>query len=117
MHGIVGRGLGRWYDVTGQMRIRDAAVGIAEWITTEPMSEPGRFWYKQSPQNSKRFGPTDQVLTALTYAYHFTGDRWFGDVALALVAQTGPNVRSMSWYGQSLGHLGPLLKEGTTGSP
>lgn len=112
MHGIVGRGLGRWYDVTGQTQVKDAAVGIAEWITTEPMSEPGMFWYKQSPQNSKRYAATDQVLTALTYAYQLTGDRWFADVGLALVDKTGPNVRSMSWYGQSLSQLWPLLSEG-----
>jgi len=111
MHGIVGRGLGRWYDVTGQTRVKDAAIGIAEWITTEPMGEPGMFWYKQSPQNSKRFAATDQVLTALTYAYQLTGDRWFADVALALVDKTGPNVRSMSWYGQSLCHLWQFLKD------
>ncbi len=110
MHGIVGRGLGRWYDVTGQTRVKDAEVGIAEWITTEPMGEPGTFWYKQSPQNSKRYAATDQVLTALTYAYQLTSDRWFADVALALVAKTGPNVRSLSWYGQSLSHLWPQIK-------
>lgn len=113
MHGIVGRGLGRWYDVTGQPRVKEAAIGIAEWITTEPMGEPGMFWYKQSPQNSQRYAATDQVLTALSYAYQLSGDRWFADAALALVAKTGPNVRSMSWYGQSLSHLWPVFKEET----
>ena len=34
MHGIVGRGLGRWYDVTGDPRVEDGVVGIAEWIAT-----------------------------------------------------------------------------------
>ncbi len=105
MHGIVGRGLGRWHEVTGDPRVRDALVGVAEWITTEPMGEMGRFWYKQSPQNSKRFGATDQCLSALTYAYAATGDAWFAQVAEKLLALTSANVRSMSWYPQALGQL------------
>ncbi len=111
MHGIVGRGLGRWCDVTGDPRVKNATIGIAEWIITEPMGEPGMFWYKQSPQNSTRYRPTDQVLTALSYAYTLSEDPRFADVAVALIDKTGPNVRSMSWHGQSLKHLWPLLKD------
>lgn len=109
MHGIVGRALGRWADITGDPRVRRACVGIAEWLTTEPMGAKGTFWYKQSPQNSRRYSPTDQCLTALTYAYRFSGDPWFADVALALYRQTGANTRSMSWYPQALAQLAPAL--------
>jgi len=109
MHGIVGRGLGRWYDVTGDARVRDACLGVAEWITTEPMGEPGRFWYKQSPNNSKRYGATGQCLTALTYAYSLTDDPWFAETALALLRQTGASTRSLSWYPQALHHLQRLV--------
>jgi len=109
MHGIVGRGLGRWYDVTGSPTVRDATIGIAEWITTEPMGEPGTFWYKQSPQNSRKYGATDQCLTALSYAYQLTRDPWFAGVSLALLNRTGANVRSMSWYPQALAHLAALV--------
>lgn len=111
MHGIVGRGLGRWYDVSGDPRVKRAAVGIAEWISAEPMGEPGLFWYKQSPQNNQRYGATDQCLTALSYAYKLSGDRWFAEVAQALLERTGPNRRSMSWYPQSLAQLAALYAE------
>lgn len=117
MHGIVGRGLGRWYDVTGDPAVRDATIGIAEWITTEPMGEPGTFWYKQSPQNSKRYGATDQCLTALSYAYDLTGDSWFAEVSLALLERTGANVRSMSWYPQALAHLAKLMTPAVVRTP
>jgi len=109
MHGIVGRALGRWADITGDPRVRRACIGIAEWITTEPMGTKGAFWYKQSPENSRSYSPTDQCLTALTYAYRFSGDAWFGEVALALYRQTGASTRSMSWYPQALAQLVPLV--------
>ncbi len=112
MHGIVGRGLGRWYDVTGDPRIKQSLLGIAEWITTEPMGEPGTFWYKQGPQNSTRYSATDQCMTALTYAYRSTGDPWYAEIASALLDRTGPNRRSMSWYPQSLDHLAPVVTGG-----
>jgi hypothetical protein len=109
MHGIVGRALGRWYDVTGAARVRDACIGIAEWITTEPMGKPGQFWYKQSPNNSKRYGATDQCLTALTYASVLSGDPWFETVATALLRQTRAGGRSISWYPQALAQLLPSI--------
>ena len=105
MHGIVGRGLGRWYDVTGDERVRRACLGIAEWLTTEPMGPLARFWYKQSPRNSRRYGATSQCFTALTYAHTLSRDPWFGRVALALYRQTGASSRSISWYPQGLAQL------------
>lgn len=107
MHGIVARGLGRWYDTTGDPRIKESLLGVAEWITTEPMGDPGVFWYKQSPQNSNRYSATDQCMSALSYAYRESGDRWYAETAQALLARTGANRRSMSWYPQSLAHLAP----------
>ncbi|MCK5801194.1 MAG: hypothetical protein KAI66_00110, partial [Lentisphaeria bacterium] len=110
MHGIVGRGLGRWYDVTGDERTKQACIGISEWMTTEPMREMGRFWYKQSPRNSTRFGATSQCFTALTYAYALSGDAWFGRVALELYRLTGASTRSISWYPQGLTQLAPVIR-------
>jgi hypothetical protein len=107
MHGIVGRALGRWAEITGDRRVRLACLGIAQWITTEPMGAKGCFWYKQSPENSRSYGATDQCLTALTYAYRLSGDPWFAEVALALYRQTGASTRSMSWYPQALAQLAP----------
>ncbi|NLF15744.1 MAG: hypothetical protein GX595_00585 [Lentisphaerae bacterium] len=109
MHGIVGRGLGRWAGLTDDPAVRRACVGIAAWMTTEPMGAKGTFWYKQSPQNSRSFSATDQCLSALTYAHRFSNDPWYGDIALALCRRTGANVRSMSWYPQALGHIAALL--------
>ncbi len=110
MHGIVGRGLGRWYDVTGDPRVKDACLGIAEWITSEPMGPKAKFWYKQSPQNSKRPGADGQCLSALSYAWVLSGDDWFGDVTAELLRLTRADVRSMSWYPQSLAQIAPYLE-------
>ena len=109
MHGIVGRGLGRWHDLTGDARTRLACVGIAEWMTTEPMGPIARFWYKQSPQNSRRYGATSQCFTALTYAHQLTDDPWFARVAMALYRQTGAGSRSISWYPQALAQIAPAI--------
>ena len=109
MHGIVGRGLGRWYDLTGDPRTRLACIGIAEWMTTEPMGPIARFWYKQSPQNSRRYGATSQCFTALTYAHQLTDDPWFSQVAMALYRQTGAGSRSISWYPQALAQIAPAI--------
>jgi len=108
MHGILGRGLGRWYDVTGDPHVGEACVGAAEWITMEPMGSPGRLWHKQSPNNSKTYGATSQCLTALTYAFRMTEDPWFAEIATALLQQTGASIRSISWYPQALSHLAPI---------
>jgi len=110
MHGIVGRGLGRWYDVTGDERVRQACINISEWITTEPMGPMARFWYKQSPQNSRNYGADGQCITALSYAWALSGDPWFATVTHSLYEQTGASSRSMSWYPQALAHLATWLR-------
>ena len=108
MHGIVGRGLGRWYDVTGDPRVRDAVVGIAEWLITEPMGQPGRFWYKQAPNCMKRYGATSQTISALAYAYTLSGEQAYVDIAEKVLDSTGASVRGMSWYPQVLAQVRPL---------
>lgn len=102
MHGIVGRGLGRWYDVTGDPRTRQALLGVADWLVTEPMDAPGQFWYKQAPNCMHGYGATDQTLNALAYAYAFTGEERYGRVADALLGASGASVRGMSWFPQVL---------------
>ncbi len=109
MHGIVGRGLGKYYEATGDERAMRLAVRIGEWITTEPMGPPGQFWYKQAPNCKKGYGATGQVMTALSYPYRYTGDEWFGEMSDALFAQTGPGSRSAAWTYMSLGHLAPRV--------
>jgi len=108
MHGIVGRGLGKYYEATSDPRGMIMALRIGEWITTEPMGPPARFWYKQAPDCKHGFGATSQVMTALSYPYRYTGDEWFANMSEALFAQTGPSVRSAAWYYTSLAHLAPL---------
>jgi hypothetical protein len=108
MHGIVGRGLGRWYDVSGDPRVRDALLGIADWLVTEPMGQPARFWYKQAPDCMGKYSATDQTLNALAYAYSLTGEPRYGEVAGILLASCGASVRGMSWFPQVLDQLLPL---------
>ena len=106
MHGIVGRALGRFYDETSSQEARDASVGISEWLTCEGMGPKGRFYYKQAPKcKGGRYGANSQCITAIGYAYVLTQDPWFGEILEALYDQTGPSVRSMSWYPQALSQL------------
>lgn len=115
MHGIVARGLGRWHGVTGDPRTRQALLGVADWLLTEPMGEPGRFWYKQAPTCMKGYSGTDLALNAFAYASHYTGEERYGRVADILLASAGASVRSMPWYPQVFGLLAdrrqPVLVE------
>ena len=105
MHGIVGRGLGRFYEATGEERAMRMCLGIGQWLTTEPMGPPARFWYKQAPSCKHGYGATSQCLSALSYPYRYTGDEWFAEMSEALVAQTGPSVRSAAWTYTTLAHM------------
>ncbi len=109
MHGIVGRGLGRFYEATGERRAMRMCLGIGEWLTTEPMGPPARFWYKQAPSCKHGYGATSQCLSALSYPYRYTGDEWFAEMSEALLAQTRPSVRSVAWAYTTLAHLAPRL--------
>ena len=108
MHGIVGRGLGRWHDVTGDPRAKEALLKLADWLLTEPMGAPGRFWYKQAPDCMKGYGATSQTLNALAYAYTLSGEERYARVAEILLGSCGAGVRSMSWFPQVLAQLAPL---------
>jgi hypothetical protein len=108
MHGIVGRGLGRWYDVTGDPRVRRALLGIADWLLTEPMDQPGRFWYKQAPNCMHGYGSTSQALNAIAYAYELTDNTRYAQVADELLSHCGASARAMSWFPQVLAQLLPL---------
>ncbi len=107
MHGIVGRGLGRFYEATGEERAMRACIGIGEWLTTEPMGPPARFWYKQAPRCKTGYGATDQCINALSYPYRYTGDEWFGRLADELLSMTRVGSRSAAWVYTTLGHLAP----------
>jgi len=107
MHGIVGRGLGRFYEATGEKRAMHMCLGIGEWLTTEPMGPPAKFWYKQAPSCKTGYGATSQCITALSYPYRYTGVEWFGGLSDELLAMTGPSSRSAAWVYTTLGHLAP----------
>ncbi len=110
MHGILGRGLGRYYDISGDPRAKASIIGIANWLTTEAMGPPARFFYKQAPHcKGGRYGADTQTICALSYAYRLSGDEWFGDLTERLYNMTGPSVRSMAWQPQALYHLRPRL--------
>lgn len=109
MHGIVGRGLGRFYEATGEERAMRMCLGIGEWLTTEPMGPPARFWYKQAPSCKTSYGATDQCVGGLSYPYRYTGDEWFGWLTEELMGMTRPGSRSCAWAYSSLAHLRPRI--------
>ncbi|MBU0609360.1 MAG: hypothetical protein KKI08_15850, partial [Armatimonadetes bacterium] len=105
MHGIVARGAGRWYEATGDERGKLAAVGIADWLTSEAMGPPARFYYKQGPRTKGNYGSDWQCLTALTYAMKYGDEAWYGPLSETLYGAGRPDTRSMAWIPQSLAHL------------
>jgi hypothetical protein len=109
MHGILGRGLGRFYEATGEERAMRMCLGIGEWLTTEPMGPPARFWYKQAPSCKTGYGATSACTGALSYPYRYTGDEWFGWLTEELLGMTGPAVRSAAWMYSSLAHVEPRI--------
>ncbi len=109
MHGILGRGLGRFYEATGEERAMRMCLGVGEWLTTEPMGPPARFWYKQAPRCKTGYSATTQCTGALSYPYRYTGDDWFGTLTEELLSMTGPSSRSCSWMYSSLAHVQPRI--------
>ncbi|MEA3401696.1 MAG: hypothetical protein U9R79_10690, partial [Armatimonadota bacterium] len=108
MHGILGRGLGRFYEATGEERAMRMGLGVGEWLSTEPMGPPAKFWYKQSPRCKRGgYGATSQCINALSYPYRYTGDEWFGWLSEELWSMTGPSSRSCAWMYSTLAHLAP----------
>ncbi len=107
MHGILGRGLGRFYEATGEKRAMRMCLGVGGWLTTEPMGPPAKFWYKQAPSCKHGYGATSQCTGALSYPYRYTGDEWFGWLSDELLSMTGPSSRSCAWMYSSLAHVTP----------
>ena len=106
MHGIVARGAGRWYEATGDERGKLAAIGIADWLTSEAMGPPSLFYYKQAPRIKGSYGNSEwQCISALTYAMKY-GDRgYYGPLAKAHYLSGRAGERSMAWLPQSLALL------------
>jgi hypothetical protein len=107
MHGIVARGAGRWYEATGDVRGKLAAIGIADWLTAEAMGPPAGFYYKQAPRVKGGYGSDWQCLTAMSYALQYGDAGWYGPLAETLYGSGRPDIRSMAWAPQSLAHLLP----------
>ncbi|MFW5868664.1 MAG: hypothetical protein ACOCX2_12655, partial [Armatimonadota bacterium] len=109
MHGILGRGLGRYYEATGEERAMRMCLGVGEWLTTEPMGPRAQFWYKQAPECKTGYSANSQVTAALSYPYRYTGDEWFGALTEELLSMTGASSRSMAWYYTTLAHAVPRI--------
>jgi len=74
------------------------------------MGDTGMFYYKQAPRikGPYRYGGS-QEFSAVSYAYQYTGDPLFGQVAAICYAHNGPDIRSLAWLPYSLHHVIPLF--------
>ncbi len=105
MHGIVAHGVARHYEVTGDPRTLRSLRGLSEWIVTEPMGPPGRFWYKQAPSCKRGYGYNGKAMTATSYLYEFTGDEDMARVTEEIFDHISPNIRSMPFLTPTLAHM------------
>jgi len=107
MHGIVGHGIARLYDVSHDPRVLRSLEGIANWIVTEPMDpdKPGTFWYKQAPSCKRSYGYNTKAMAATSYVYRMTGDDYMGQITDEIVRHTRPDIRSMPFYCSTLAHV------------
>jgi hypothetical protein len=106
MHGIVARGAGRWYEATGDERGKLAAVGIADWLTSEAMGPPAMFYYKQAPRIKGSYGISEwQCISALTYGMKYSDTGWYGPLAEAHYRSGSAGERSLAWLPQALAQL------------
>ena len=105
MHGIVGHGVARLYEVTGDPQTLRSLQGIADWIVTEPMGSPGQFWYKQAPNLKRGYGYNGKAMSATSYAYALTGDPYMGKITDEIFNHISPNIRSMPFLTPTLAHL------------
>ncbi len=111
MHGIVGHGIARLYEVTGDPQTLRSLRGIADWVVTEPMGPPGQFWYKQAPSCKRGFGYNGKAMSATSYAYEYTGDPHMGKITDEIFSHISPNIRSMPFLTPTLAHLAKWRKE------
>ena len=114
MHGIVGHGIARLYEVTGDPQTLRSLQGIADWVVTEPMGSPGKFWYKQAPSCKRGFGYNGKAMSATSYAYEFTEDPYMGEITDEIFSHISPNIRSMPFLTPTLAHLAKWRKAATT---
>jgi len=105
MHGIVAHGVARLYEVTGDPQTLRSLRGLSEWIVTEPMGPPGRFWYKQAPSCKRSYGYNGKAMTATSYLYEFTGDDYMATVTEEIFDHISPNIRSMPFLTPTTAHM------------
>lgn len=105
MHGIVAHGVARLYEATGDPRTLRSLRGLSEWIITEPMGPPGRFWYKQAPSCKRGYGYNGKAMTATSYLYEFTGDEDMARVTEEIFDHISPSIRSMPFLTPTLAHM------------
>ena len=110
MHGIVAHGIARYADVTGDPQAQRSLAGIANWIVTEPMGPPGRFWYKQSPRCKRGYGYNGKAMTAMSYLYRMTGDPYMGYITNEIFTHVGAGIRSMPFLTPTVAHVARLRK-------
>ena len=117
MHGIVAHGVARLYEATGDPATLRSLRGLSEWIVTEPMGPPGRFWYKQAPSCKTSYGYNGKAMTATSYLYEFTGDEYMATVTEEIFNHISPNIRSMPFLTPTLLHMARWRKaDGTSSS-
>ena len=114
MHGILGHGVARLYELTGDPKTLRSLRGIAEWIVTEPMGELGRFWYKQAPSCKRGYGYNGKAMTAMSYLYAFTGEDSMAAVTDEIFSHLSPNIRSMPFLTPTLAHLARWRRSGNS---
>jgi hypothetical protein len=107
MHGIVGHGVARLYDVSNDPLVLRSLEGIANWIVTEPMdpNQPGAFWYKQAPSCKRGYGYNTKAMAATSYLYRMTGDQYMGFITDEIVRHSRPNIRSMPFFCSTMAHV------------
>ena len=116
MHGIVAHGVARLYEVTGDPKTLRSLRGLAEWIVTEPMGPPGRFWYKQAPSCKRGYGYNGKAMTATSYLYDFTDDEEMARVTEEIFSHIAPNIRSMPFLTPTVAHMAKWRKREPSGS-
>ena len=110
MHGIVGHGIARLYEMTGDPQTLRSLQGIANWVVTEPMGPPGQFWYKQAPNLKRGYGYNGKAMSATSYAYELTDDPYMAEITDEIFSHISPNIRSMPFLTPTLAHLAKWRK-------
>ncbi len=82
MTGILMRGLAMYYDETRDERVGWAICGLCDWLQCEMMPAPGRFYYKETPQQKGAGQPLLLALDGTAFAWNFTGDPAYRKLAL-----------------------------------